>query len=214
LWFGLALLAYFSKAGMTTVARHILPYYPFLMVPLVMMPRLEGAARQRWFAYMAYVAAASTALMLCITPSRPVLPMATVSRALAERNSSPSIRRLALGYEVYSNRADILGPLREALPEQSVLVGYINHGAAPESPLWKPYGTRTVRHLPPGTDPDGDMRHVVLNTRGFEDFRSESPEKWLARLNGFVLARREIRPLVKEPPSEWWVVEFPAPESD
>ncbi|MFM2199540.1 MAG: hypothetical protein RLZZ505_2972 [Verrucomicrobiota bacterium] len=210
LWFGVALLAYFSKAGMTTVARHILPYYPFLMVPLVMMPRLEGVVRKRWFEYLAYAAVASTAVMLCITPSRPVLPMAAVSRALAEKKPSPTFERLALGYEVYGNRADILGPVREALPEDAVLVGYIDHGYAPESSLWKPYGKRTIRHLLPGNDPGAAMSHVVLNTFNFEANRGESPEKWLARLGGTILARREIRPLVKEPASEWWVVSLPS----
>lgn len=210
LWFGLALLAYFSKAGMTTVARHILPYYPFLMVPLVMSPRLNDAVRHRWFVRLACVAAVSTIVMLCITPSRPVLPMAAISGALAEKRTSPSIRRLALGYEVYGNRADILGSLRDALPADAALVGFISHAAGPESPLWKPYGKRTIRHLIPGTDPERAMRHVVLNTNYFEESRRESPEAWLARLNGTVLHRMEIRPLVKEPPSEWWVVQLPA----
>jgi hypothetical protein len=210
LWFGLALLAYFSKAGMTTVARHILPYYPFLIVPLVMVPRLDGAVRQRWFIGLACGAAASTLVMLCITPSRPVLPMAAISRALADKKSSPSIQRLALGYEVYGNRADILGSLRDALPADAALVGFISHAAGPDSPLWKPYGKRTIRHLIPGTDPERAMRHVVLNTNYFEESRRESPEAWLARLNGTVLHRMEIRPLVKEPPSEWWVVQLPA----
>jgi hypothetical protein len=210
LWFGLALLAYFSKAGMTTVARHILPYYPFLIVPLVMVPRLDGAVRQRWFIGLACGAAASTLVMLCITPSRPVLPMAAISRALADKKSSPSIQRLALGYEVYGNRADILGSLRDALPADAALVGFISHAAGPESPLWKPYGKRTIRHLIPGTDPERAMRHVVLNTNYFEESRRESPEAWLTRLNGTVLHRMEIRPLVKEPPSEWWVVQLPA----
>lgn len=210
LWFGLALLAYFSKAGMTTVARHILPYYPFLIVPLVMVPRLDGAVRQRWFICLASGAAASTLVMLCITPSRPVLPMATISRLLADKNSSPSIQRLALGYEVYGNRADILGSLRDALPADAALVGFINHAAGPESPMWKPYGKRTIRHLIPGTDPERAMRYIVLNTNYFEESRRESPEAWLARLNGSVLQRMQIRSLVKEPPSEWWVVQLPA----
>ena len=212
LWFGLALLAYFSKAGMTTVARHILPYYPFLMVPLVMTPRLRGAVCQRWFAALAWLAAASTVVMLLVSPSRPVLPMAAISRALAEKNPSPSLQRLALGYGVYSSRADILGPLREALPSDAKEIGFINHAAGPESPLWKPYGQRTVRHLTPETDPaEAGLRFIVLNTKYFSEIRGESPEGWLARLDGTILLRREIRPLVKELPSEWWVVELPAP---
>ena len=212
LWFGLALLAYFSKAGMTTVARHILPYYPLLMVPLVMTPRLRGAVCQRWFVALAWLAAASTVVMLLVTPSRPVLPMAAISRTLAEKNTSPSLQRLALGYEVYSSRADILGPLREALPSDAKEIGFINHAAGPESPLWKPYGQRTVRHLTPETDPaEAGLRFIVLNTKYFSEIRGESPEGWLARLDGTILLRREIRPLVKEPPSEWWVVELLAP---
>lgn len=212
LWFGLALLAYFSKAGMTTVARHILPYYPFLMLPLVMTPRLRSAVRQRWFLVLACAAAASTVVMLLVTPSRPVLPMAAISRALADKHPSPALQRLALGYEIYGSRADILGPLRGALPGDEEVIGLISHAAGPETPLWKPYGQRTVRHLLPGTDPaDRGLRFVVLNTKFFAEIRGESPEEWLARLGGAILLRREIRPLVKDPPSEWWVVELTAP---
>lgn len=215
LGFGLALLAYFSKAGMTTVARHILPYYPFLMVPLLMVPRLRAVVRKRWFQVLGWAAAASTMVMLCVTPSRPVLPMESISRALAERSPSPALQRLALGYQVYGQRADLLGSLRDALPEGAVNIGFINHASGPESPLWKPYGDRRVCHLPPGVDPvdawAGPVRHVVLNTKYFHDFRGETPGEWLARLDGRVLLKREIRPLVKEPPSEWWVVELPEP---
>lgn len=160
---------------------------------------------------LAWLAAASTVVMLLVTPSRPVLPMAAISRALADKKASPSLQRLALGYEVYGSRADVLGPLRAALPSDAALVGYINHAAAPESPLWKPYGKRTLRHLTPGTDPESGMRHVLINTKYFGETRAESPEEWLARLDGDILLRREIRPLVKETPSEWWVVELAAP---
>lgn len=213
LGFGLALLAYFSKAGMTTVARHILPYYPFLMVPVLMAPRLRAVVRRKWFQLAGWAAALSTMVMLGVTPSRPVLPMESISRALAERSTSPALQRLALGYEVYGRRADLLGPLREALPPGAMNIGFINHASGPESPLWKPYGKRRVCHLPPGLDPvdawAGPVRHVVLNTKYFHEFRGESPDQWLARLGGRILLRREIRPLVKEPPSEWWVVEIP-----
>jgi hypothetical protein len=156
----------------------------------------------------------STMLMLFITPSRPVLPMAMISRALADRNPSPALQRLALGYEVYRYRADVLGPLRDALPDDAREIGLINHAAGTESPLWKPYGQRMVRHLTPGMDPadavDGGLRFVVLNTKQFSEFRAESPEDWIARLNGEILLRRDIRSLVKEPASEWWVVKLPA----
>ncbi len=217
LWFGLALLAYFGKAGMTTVARHILPYYPFLMVPFLMIPRFQGAVRRKWFWGLSGLAMVSTMLMLFITPSRPVLPMAMISRALADRNPSPALQRLALGYEVYGDRADVLGSLRDALPDDAREIGLINHAAGTESPLWKPYGQRMVRHLTPEVDPaeavEGGMRFIVVNTRQFSEFRGESPEDWIARLNGEIMLRQEIRSLVKEPPSEWWVVQLPVSES-
>jgi hypothetical protein len=214
LWFVLALLAYFSKAGMTTVARHILPYYPFLIAPLLLFPRHVGAVRQRSFLVLAWGAALSTMVMLCITPSRPVLPMAAITRSLEEKFPSQTTSRLALGYEVYRCRADILGPLRDALPQGINAIGLINHSAGPETPLWRPYGSREVRHLRPGTDPKdapgGAVRHVVVNTDSFRERRGESPEEWLSRLGGTILLRRELRPLVKEPPSDWWLVEVPA----
>jgi hypothetical protein len=57
------------------------------------------------------------------------------------------------------------------------------------------------------------VRLVVINTDAFKERRGERPEQWMARLGGTLLLRREIRPLVKEPPSEWWLVEVPAPDA-
>lgn len=211
--FGIALLAYFSKAGMTTVARHILPYYPFLVLPILLIPRIASAARQSWFQRTAMIAMASTLIMLLITPSRPVLPMAMITRILSKVQPLPAIKRLEVGYEVYGHRANLLQALSAKIPAASNRIGYINHGSGPETSLWKPYGERIVCHLPPGSDPDdawaGPVQFVVINTRNFEQFRGESPQQWLVRLEGTILLRQDIRPLVKEPPSEWWVVWVP-----
>ena len=211
LGFGIPLLAYFSRAGMTTVARHILPYYAFLLLPLVMLPPLQAAVGKRWFRAIAGLAGISTLSLLLITPSRPVLPMMWICGKIAACHTSMAVNRLAQGYRVYAERADLLGPLREVLPDNARTVGWINHAAGPEASLWKPYDGRRVVHFPAGVDPplDSGPLYLVLNTRHFEQARSESPQRWLERLGGILLHRQEIRPLLKEGPTEWWVVLLP-----
>ncbi len=214
LLFGTALLAYFAKTGMNTVARHIAPYYPFLLAIPLIAPAHSALVRSKLWNLAAMAAVASTMVMMVITPSRPLWPANTVLPALAASHPTPALVRAADGYHTYSQRADVLGILRDALPPDARTVGWVSFAAGPELPLWKPYLQRKVRHVRPGDSLETllkqGIRHVVLNTKYFEDNMGHTPEQWLDRNHATILKRESIRVVVKEPASEWWVVELPA----
>lgn len=211
--FGAALLVYFSKTGMNTVARHIAPYYPFLIaIPLAYLPH-DHIVRGRIWNGLALVAVASTMLMMIITPSRPLWPAQWFFATFMPENPSPSMIRAAAGFSVYAERADALGNLRDALPADATLVGLLNFASGPELPLWKPYFRRQVRHVRPGEalDPliQKGMTHVIVNSKDFERFMGLSPDEWLANSQGRIIKRQSIRMILKEPASDWWAVELP-----
>jgi len=212
--FGIALLAYFAKTGMNTVARHIAPFYPFLIAIPLLSPSQDCVVRSRVWKWAAAAAMASTCVMLVITPSRPLWPAQSVFTALAAHHPSPGLARAAAGYAVYSERSDALGSLRDSLPPATRLVGLMNFASGPELPLWKPYLQRQVRHIRPGEAIDTlrsqGMSHVILNTKDFQARTGIPPQHWLALHHGTIIKRQSIRMLLKEPPSEWWVVALPA----
>lgn len=210
--FGIALLAYFSRAGMTTVARHIAPYYPFLIAIPLLAPGQSRVVRTKPWNLLAGAAIASAVVMLVITPSRPLWPARWFTE-FAAGASSPMLERVRTGYLVYSERSDGLGALRDALPPGATTVGLLSFASGPELPLWKPYLQRRVRHIRPGESIDAlhqaGMSHVILNTRDFACFMGQTPEQWVRAQHATILNRQTIRMLVKEEPSEWWVVELP-----
>ncbi len=212
-WVMAAMLTYFCKAGMTTVARHVMPFYLPLIIPALCASGFASIARSRIWQWSVLLAVASSAAMLLITPSRPVLPMAGILEKLSQARPGGALARARLGFSVYANRYDVLAPLREALPTEAKFVGFINHATGPETPLWRPYGTRVIRHLRPDESPGKfrkkGMSHLILNTQDFERIRGESPAAWLSRNNGRIVFQTEIRTLVKEPASTWWVVQLP-----
>ena len=211
--FGTALLVYFSKTGMNTVARHIAPYYPFLIAIPLLAPSQDRVVRGAIWKWLAAAAMASTVALVVITPSRPLWPARWFFSTFASQHSSPAMARAAAGFSVYSERADALGNLRDARPAGATLVGLINFASGPELPLWKPYLHRQVRHIRPGESVgplmQKGMAHVILNTKDFQNHMGITPEQWLATQQGTILKRQSIRMLVKEPPSEWWTVELP-----
>lgn len=211
--FGAALLVYFSKTGMNTVARHIAPYYPFLIAIPLLAPSQDRVVRSAIWKWLAAAAMASTVVMVVITPSRPLWPAHWFFSTFTSQYPSPSMARAAAGFSVYAERADALGNLRDALPADAVLVGLLNFASGPELPLWKPYLHRQVRHIRPGESITGltrqGMAYVILNTRDFKTHMGLTPEQWLAVQQGTILKRQSIRMLVKEPPSEWWTVQLP-----
>lgn len=210
--FLLALLAYFSRAGMSTVARHIAPFYPFLFALCLCGRSQRTVVSSRPWRWTAAVALVSALIMMVIVPSRPLWPSSTLL-ANVDENSSKILQRAKTGYEVYSGRGDGLGPVRDALPPDAAVVGYLSYSASPELPLWKPYMERRLRHLLPqesiATLRAENVRYLALNTDRFETFRGISPEEWVRKDGGIVKSRTSLQLLARFAPSEWWVVEIP-----
>ena len=211
LTFSLALLAYFSKAGMSTVGRHIAPFYPFFFALLLCGRRQKLLIASRTWNWLAAAAITTSLVMVIITPSRPLWPAKTLLSRIDE-HSHRILQRAKTGYGVYSGRGDGLGPVRDALPQDAGEVGYLSHGASPELPLWKPYMTRRLRHLliqdTISTLRAEGIRHLIINTDKFKLSRGEAPEEWVQKDGGIVKKRITLHLLAQQQPSEWWLVEI------
>ncbi len=208
-----ALLVYFAKTGLFTVARHISPYYIFLITLVLLALRPDYAMRSIFWKWAAGVAMASTLVMVIITPSRPLWPAKWFFKQFGDPPSSQIIQRAALGYSIYADRSNALGPMRNALPEDARDIGFISFGAGSEMPFWKPYGKMRVHHIRPG-DSVSDlrqkgMRHIVINSASFELMMGRKPEDWANDQGGKIILRFPIQITAQGGVFDWLLVELP-----
>ena len=212
--FGFALLAYFARTGFSTAARHVSPYYiPLIGGFLLAVPQQQIVRKRLWNLAALLVVISSIGLVI-ITPSRPLWPAMSFFDRFGGNSSSRIMERLETGYTVYANRSDSLGELRDALPLDAGVIGYMNFYAGPELALWKPYLKRTVRHVRP-SDSINDLKregmtHIALNVRNFKEIVGKTPEAWVHETGGRIIKRSDIRIVAKEESSEWWLVELKA----
>jgi hypothetical protein len=211
--FGTALMVYFAKTGLFTVARHISPFYLFFIALTLLFLRPQRAMQSRLWKTAAGVAMASTVVMLIITPARPLWPATWFFSHLGERLSSPTLQRASLGYSIYANRATALSPLRKALPAEAREVGFMNFAAGSEMPFWKPYGTMRVHHIRPDdslSDPRlSGMRHLVIHRDNFDAVMGRSPDDWVQAQGGVITCRMPLQTIAQGNVSEWLLAEFP-----
>lgn len=211
--FGSALLVYFAKTGLFTVARHISPYYLFLVIIILIATRPEKVMKCHLWKWAAGAAMASTIFMVVITPSRPLWPAQWFFAQFGNSPSSTVIQRAALGYSIYAKRSDALSPLRNALPADARVIGFMSFAAGSEMPFWKPYGEMWVHHIRPGDSVIGlrqkGMRHIVINSDNFELMIGEKPENWAFAQGGTIIFREAVRITVQGNQSEWLLVELP-----
>jgi hypothetical protein len=208
-----ALAVYAMKSGMVTPARLITPYYPLLLVGPLALAGQARVMRRRWWR-AAEVGVLLIALgVLVVTPPRPLWPAKTVlSRLVAARPDSALLRRALTVYEVYAVRPDCLAAVRAVLPPGLRVVGFIATGDDLDISLWRPYGSRRVRHYHLD-DPVARLRaegvewvvvgglHLKLENRALES--------WLAETGGELVTTLTLTVKASEGPQPWHVVRLP-----
>ncbi len=212
----LSMLVFMSMLGSEASPRLASPYYPILLVPLLLHPINDSLARRRWWRVCAVLAALAVVPGLILTPSRPLFPAVSWSAALARKlPNNTAARRAAVVYAVYANRAQNLAPLSKYIPEDQSVIGLVGSADSSETPLWKipgqSLGSRRVIEL---LLTDGiakaksqGIRYVALGTDGLEE-QDSSIEKFLANFGGKIVGRESITIKVTEGAEEWYVVDL------
>lgn len=147
---------YMVNSALGTAARLLLPFYPLLVVPFIwcIRPRFYRSA---WALVAACMVVASSAVLVALTPPRPLLK-AEVIVGLAECLGAPNrlVERVKTVYAVYGSRGRAFDPVLERLGNDERVVGFYSSGDTPETALWQPFGRRRVVHLK-----DGDSRESL-----------------------------------------------------
>lgn len=191
----------FAGLGSEMTARLLAPYYPVLFVPLLVSVRQKRWTQSGAWNVLAGLNFAALVLLLVVGPARPLLPMG----ALAEKFAGPD-SRIATVYAVYEMRADPLATLRNLLPREAEVVGFLASADDAEISFWLPLGHRRVVRLVAVDDPRiADLTWIAVRA----DFvwpGANDEAAWLRRWRGSIIVRANLRAKASRPIEEWVLV--------
>jgi len=139
-----ALFVLMAKLGNEGVARMLTPYYPLLVASILAYLALDGRIIRfpvcRIFAGFAFSVAL---LLVIISPARPLFPTSWAI-ALITKIAPTRVDRMERVYGVYRTRYDAMKDMREIIPANEKIIGYVQSGDGLEATLWRPYGQRQI----------------------------------------------------------------------
>ena len=198
------------QVGAAGPARYLLPFYPLLVVPILAGRAAAGVFQSRLWRGAAWAVFGSTAMLLLVSPPRPLWPAATVLRALgAEHSSHRLVQRAEVVYAVYGMRANGFTPVIAALPADANPLGFLAFDE-PEAGLWRPFGTRRIVHFCHDDSP-ADLRarglkYALVSEQTLLTWCHISPADWLAHVQAEVVERFELKLRAGEEPHGWLLV--------
>ena len=208
----MALLVYGAKSGMVTPARLIAPYYPLLLPLLLVGAEQAGLVRQRWWRGLAWLVGLMALAVLVVTPPRPLWPAQTIlKKAVAAAPENRLLQRALKTYTVYSLRADPLPELREKLPAEVKIVGFLGTHDDLDISFWRPFGSRRVEQISHIAKPE-DIRARKLQYAAISGLHFELAERsfadWLKEMRAEVIAETTVTIAVSVGPKKWYLVRF------
>ncbi len=203
-----ALGGFFVKSAIQTNGRILAPFYLWLLPSFLHLGGYDllrtgcGRVVQRMIV-------AFSVLVVVLCPSRPLWPASTLLSALNTSAPGSGLERAATVYRVYAARAEAFEPLRRVLPMTERTIGFITGNEA-ETSLWKPFGTRRLRHvLKPYARVELDrlgVSWVVVDIRELELRSGTTFTTWVKAVNGEVVLRQPLQLIAARSAQEYAVV--------
>ena len=207
----LALMAFTAKSGMITPHRIIGPYYPLLLPALLVGGGHALVVRRRWWRRLALGATILALVVLVLQPDRPLWPAQTILSKLAARHpDSHAVARAKEVYAVYAARNDALAGVRNLVPPETKVVGFIGTEDDCDISLWRPFGTRRVEHFFL-TDSPADIRQKVqcVVVGGFNlEMHHQTIDGWLKSADAELIGTTNVLLKITEGPQPWYVARF------
>ena len=210
---------------MSTTARNLLPFYPLLLPVWLVGSGVSAVVRARWWRWSAAGVMLLAVVPLVLTPHRPLWPGLRVTQQLSARYPTNTLwQRLHTVQAAYARRWDALGPLRDWIPSEERVVGFMPLWTAGycETSLWRPFGTRRVRAVQPTDTPEQiarkQVRYIVLSLLpsamdrkvAGQPFDEWFPD-WLQRVHGQMIGQTNLLMMAAHPPAPWAVVKLCGP---
>jgi hypothetical protein len=150
--------------------------------------------------------------VVILTPARPLWPVRTVFAKLGNTGANNSlIKRIKGVYLVYADRPDPLACVREVLPENCDVVGFVGESDDTEISLWRPFGQRRVEQiLPDDTAAQIRARHLQYAVVGevYLTNHQQTIQAWLQQHQASLVQTFTVTLTVAAGPRQWHVVRF------
>jgi hypothetical protein len=212
----IAILFFMLKMGSEATARLLLPYYPLVLVPILLLPVQERLSRFRPWKIFTVLAALSVLPVIILSPSRPLWPALSASRWLARHYPDKSaVQRMTTVYFAYAHRNDALALLRDGLPGGALKIGFFAGSNDTDYSLWHPFGLRQVEYLQIGDDQSvnvpGDIEWIVVKRDFWAEAGNVPLETWAARHHAKITLSVPIVTLVSRGEQIWCVLHIEKP---
>ncbi len=206
----LVTLYFFTQSGLGCPARYLAPSYLLLLAPVLRLKRATDLLDRPWWRCLALFGFALAALVLVASPARPLFPAQTILRALnADSSPSPFLQRIWTVYSVYGARADGFAPMRAVLPPDLKVLGLVTFDD-PETSLWRPFGSRRIRHVTRDDDARSLRRmgveHVLVSEYFVTNHQASTIPEWLARFDAEIVTSLDLPLRAGRGPSRWHLV--------
>ena len=191
----------------------MLPYYPLVLVPWLLLSAQNNLLRRRIWRIFLVLLAISTLPVLILAMARPLWPAQAVTTRLARAHpNNQTLQRLATTYTAYAHRNDILAPLRVGLPTSARKIGFIAGSNDTSYSLWRPFGQRRVTDLRPDIRrflAQPNVEWVVVKADIWPEISSVPLAQWAQEHHAQIVLTAAIVQLVSAGPETWCVLHIP-----
>jgi hypothetical protein len=208
----LVLFLVLTQANVAAVGRLFAAYYILPCTLFLARPGHERLVRQRWWHGLAWLVFLMSAILLAVSPARPLFPRdAVLARIRSREAAHPALTRIDVVYSTYRERPTAFRPVLAALPADTRVLGYIAFDK-PETSLWQPFGSRRIIHVCPGDSPDelkGEgVRYILVDADEFETWFNCPFTQWIRQMNAVVVREIPLRVLAGKDTQTWSLVEL------
>jgi hypothetical protein len=206
----LVVLYFFTQSGLGCPARYLAPLYLLLVAPVLRLHRAGELIRKTWWRWLAYLGFILAALLVMVTPPRPLWPAQTLLRAIhADTATSPTLKRIWTVYSVYGARSDGFSPIKEILPPDLKTLGLLTFDD-PETSLWKPFGSRRIIHVTRADTTqslrDKGVELVLVSEYILADHQKTTMDEWIKRFDAELVSSLDLTLRATRGPTLWHLV--------
>jgi len=207
----LALLVFAMKSGMVTPQRILAPYYPLLLPALLLGAGQSLVVRRCWWRWLTGAVLVLALVVLVLSPDRVLWPAKTILSKLVEQHpDKPALARALKVYSIYAQRNDALAGVRDLLPPETKVVGFIGTEDDCDYSLWRPFFSRRVEHFLLSDSPDFmRQRAQVVVVGGFNlQSHNQTIDGWLNATHAELIGSTNALLKLTEGAQPWYVVRF------
>ncbi|HEX3890380.1 MAG TPA: hypothetical protein VHX90_05960 [Verrucomicrobiae bacterium] len=208
----ISMIALLSQSEVYPIGRILAPYYALLFPFFLVGPAQEQLVKQNWWRLSAFAVFAMAAGLLVVSPARPLFPVGMFfGKIHAAAAQHPLLARAETVYSVYAARSDAFAPAKEILPPGVKILGLITYDD-PETSLWRPFGSREIKHVRPD-DTAADLKargveFILVKGDAFGKWFNGSLDDWLEKMNAQVIQKITLRLRASTPASDWYLVKL------